>query len=296
MATPTDSWLDAACPETLTVASGPRTIDVRSPVQSGAGPYAKDNLVPFRAEEGIDRDDAVARVLALEAKTPGLVPEGFRADLAEHGKDGFFRLHMARCELASPSTVRRAGHDAALAYLLGVPNDAALSVARQAQTPVDGMHNCGPTLPCPASFTCDAYEQACTNPLVHGARYLTSAELDVEEILVRALVPLQTADMRAKRRMDDMPVFWPAHHFVRCGGNALCSVWSHIPPGAQSWQDPKVATWQDRRYVGSGAAMSLTAAEKQCKALTGEIYRDRCEGKCQDAACVAACRGCPEGP
>jgi hypothetical protein len=41
--------------------------------------------------------------------------------------------------------------------------------------------------------------------------------------------------------------------------------------------------------------MTLTAAEKQCKALRGEIYRDRCEGKCQDAACVAACRGCPEG-
>jgi hypothetical protein len=145
-----DPYADAPCPTDLSLRVK-RKIDGRIPWDPIHARYAKEHEQPVTADELLSRDAAIDRVIGVETKTPGVVPAGFRADMTANGRDPQFRLFMARCELGTDSTIRRAGHDAALAVLLGATDEQALALVRESIDP-DGYASG----PCAATADCNA--------------------------------------------------------------------------------------------------------------------------------------------
>ena len=150
-----DPYAGTPCPGDLSLALK-RTIDGREPNDTQPGPYAKEHQHEITADQLLARDAAIAKILALEARTPAVVPAELRAGLADRARDPDYRLFMARCELGSASTLRRAGYDAALAYLLGASESDALPIVMQSLEPDGSIERTQHTSLKSCNEACDA--------------------------------------------------------------------------------------------------------------------------------------------
>ncbi|MBS1122770.1 MAG: hypothetical protein H6Q90_4998, partial [Deltaproteobacteria bacterium] len=163
---PSDPFATAACPEDLSLAVA-RKLDGRIPADTQPGPYTKEHGKPVTANQLVATDEAIAKVIALETATPGVVPRGFRAELAAHARDPHYRLFMARCELDSPITTRRAGYDAGLALLLGAsPADVLPLVLKSFYPGGTTSMSCTRAADCGPS-SCDPVTRSCMSKAEH---------------------------------------------------------------------------------------------------------------------------------
>lgn len=293
-----DPYQLVPCPTDMTFQAGPRKIDVREPYDTVAGPYAREHMQLASPAEVFTKQAAIERVLEIENKTPGLVPAGFRAEMKIKERDPSFRLFMARCELETPETTRRAAYDAALAFLLGAPQAAVLPLTERAFFPDGTASNpCSKDSDCKAS-KCDKKERACRSDKAMASRSLSKGELDIEDTLSRTFVALLTPEdiRRTQHHPSDYIGMWAYGSMHRCG-TALCK-FARYPQLAGGLA---IVHW-DIRYRGgqSSAPVALTDHEQRCKAATGHINIDRCRYDCQTgrkseeptclARCAASCR------
>lgn len=287
---PADPFRTAACPKDLSLSVGPRNIDGRDPSTTMRGPYAKEHLKLVTPDQFLLQQDAVARVLELEAKQPGLVPAGFREQIGKHGRDPNFRLYMARCELAKAETTRRAGYDAGLAYLLGANVKEALPLVTQSFYP-DGTTStsCTNSADCGA-HTCDSVTRSCGSSKQRTASFLSSAELDVEDALVRTFATMLTPEMIENTRYvpDNIINTWVYGRFTRCG-SGLCNFTRYNVAGKT-----QLVHW-DRRYRGESYGGEATPASKICSQETQAVDRESCVYRCgtgaksKEDACLVGC-------
>lgn len=295
-AVPADPYANAACPADLSLAVGKRKIDGRDMADTLHVKYAKEHMKRVRADGIVARDAAIDRVLAIEADKPGVVPAGFRAELAAHARDPSYRLYMARCELATDETTRRAGYDAGLAFLLGAPMADVLPVVEQSFYP-DGptVMSCTRTSDCGGGgMTCDRVEKECRTKRAKTSSFLSAPELDVEDTLTRAFAGLLTDDAieDTTYKRDDLIGTFTYGRFVECSG-VLCNITRYEVGGKT-----RLVYW-DRRYNGEsygGASEDvLTGDAKVCFDHTTAADYDQCEGMCgsltetDPARCLARC-------
>lgn len=278
------------CPSELAMAVS-RNIDAREPAETIHATYAPQHRQPVRKSELLDRERAIERVLALERAQPVVVPAGFRAELVEHARDPEFRLHMARCELASMASIRRAGYDAALAVLLGARVEDALPLIRQSLFP-DGerVRSCSSNADCNGS--CDAVSKVCASVRGEVASKLSVPESEIEDALVRAFANrLTQAQIENDRYVPgDVVEMFVYGRYVRCG-TALCRVRRFDIDGKT-----RLVYW-DRRDRGATTDREEQPWEvcyRETKATTRGSCIAKCEGGSQRASCVATCTSlCP---
>lgn len=289
--------LGEPCPEDLSLTVA-RTIDGRKPSASIKARYAKQHQQLVRRDELIAPGDAITRVLEIERKQPGVVPAGFRGMIGHRGRDPKFRLHMARCELSESTTVRRAGYDAALAFLLGAPRADVMPLMLTSMYPEGTM-----TRPCDEGRcrkdTCDAVTQQCVSAGARLAAYLSATELEIEDILVRGFGTYMTTPRLERDRYDpdDLISSWMYGRYVKCDG-VLCQIRRADVKGKT-----RLIYW-DRRYQGERGGSRKPMPHEICYAETGSTTRDLCIAHCegdrgspQRATCVGACTAlCPIEP
>lgn len=205
------------------------------------GTLAAQHRQQVRRSELLDSEAAIKRVIAIEAAHPAVVPAAFRKDVVTYGRTPEFRLHMARCELAHPQSIRRAGYDAAMAVLLGAAPEVALPLINQSVFP-DGptTTSCGSNADC--SGSCDAVTKECTSPRRQAASKLSHAELDIEDALVRAFASKLTKEQLERDRYvpGNLVELWTFGRYARCG-DALCNLTRYDVDGK-----PRLVYW-DRR-------------------------------------------------
>jgi hypothetical protein len=292
-----DPFASAACPTDLSIAVGARKHDGRYQRDTIRARYTKEHLKPVTAAQMLSREDAIERVLGFEANKPGLIPAGFRAEIAAHGRDPSFRLYMARCELAGAETLRRAGHDAGLAYLLGAPADQVHALLKKSFYP-DGptSMSCTASNDCADGMFCDRAEKSCTSAKAKTASFLSAAELDVEDALVRGFASMLTPEMIENTRHDpdDMIGTFVYGRFVRCRSGTLCNFTRYSTTDGRT----TLVNW-DKRYRGEsygGASEDvLTGKAKECFDHTEASDLDQCVYRCgtgaksKEEACKGKC-------
>jgi hypothetical protein len=292
-APPPDPWATATCPGDLSLADGDRDIDGRMPLDTIPTRYAKEHMKVAKAADFVSPDEAIDRVLALEADKPGVVPAGFRAVLAEHGRDP---LYMARCELEQDPTTRRAGHDAGLAFLLGATAEEVYPLVSASFYP-DGStsQTCTSKKDCRDGMTCDRVERSCVSKRHKTASFLSKTELAIEDILARAFAGLLTPEMieDTRYRRGDLLGTWAYGRYTRCSG-VLCTFTRYEVRG-----QTRLVHW-DRRYKGEsygGASEDvLTGDAKECFDHTEAADLDQCTYRCgsgaasKEAACITRCQ------
>jgi hypothetical protein len=289
-APPADPFATAECPADLSLAAGPRNIDGRDPHKTMRVAYAKEHLKLVTQDQLVLQQDAVARVLELEAKTPGLVPAGFRDRIAKHARDPKFRMYMARCELERPETIRRAGHDAALAYLLGANVKEVFPLVEKSLYP-DGTTSmsCSRSADC-GELTCDSVTRSCSSSTARTASFMSQAELDVEDTLVRTFATMLTPEMIENTRYERGNIIntWVYGRFTKCSG-VLCNFTRYSVRGKT-----QLVHW-DRRYRGETYDGGATPASKICSQETQAVDRESCVYRCgtgaksKEAACITHC-------
>jgi hypothetical protein len=204
---------------------------------------------------------------------------------------------MARCELADLHTVRRAGYDAAIAFLLGAPATEVLPILKKSVYPDgDTAQSCASPKECLGGMTCDPVEKLCRSTKAKVASFLSRAELDIEDLLVRAMTTKLTPQMIERERFDpdDLIGTWVYGRYTKCDG-ALCKVTRSDRYGKRS------LIHSDHRYVGESS--DSREPWQICHAETNSVTRDGCIAKCpaqvgkRRAACVATCTTlCPIDP
>ncbi len=108
----------------------------RFPKSLPAAQYARMQWAPghraalTEANFVIPKAEAIERIIAIEAKHPGLIPAAFREGLSAEPRDPVLRVLAASCEKQWSKTGRRAIYDALLAYLL-MPNPADVAELKQ---------------------------------------------------------------------------------------------------------------------------------------------------------------------
>ncbi|HTR52611.1 MAG TPA: hypothetical protein VMJ10_17975 [Kofleriaceae bacterium] len=268
-----------ACPRDLSQDRGKRSVDVIPADFVTPGVYAHRHFAaehkkPPKRDFALAADAAVDRVIAIEQRAPGLVPAGFRAAVAAHPRDAALRAQMAECEAAADLTQRRAGYDAALAFLLG--DRGALgtlaNITRDMPVLVHGM---------------------AATPRQKAFYSISKDEAAIEDALTRGLFG---ADARL---LDDWGSRW-----VHACGTATCLL--QADPGDRFASSPKLMHWDLRDGGvdlggGSSGPSEYEVAEKQCRAHTGEDTVESCQYMCgtrdssEQANCNAKCAAwCPQ--
>lgn len=248
------------CPADLAVQPGPRSLDTRqAPTNSPRVALAKGHLHPPPDDFFLDASAAVDRVIAAEAKTPAMIPAGFREAVKASPRDGALRLRMARCELENDQTRRRASYDAGMAMLLGAPKGKAMAVLLEATKNGDKQRttqSCVPGDACPTGETCDPKYKECVGAMKKIMVMISAPEFEVEDALTRGLVrPLIEAGEAAK----DMDLVWWAFDRVhRCGGGPLvmCNFVRYEVEG----KGTVLVSW-DLRYGGESGGPSEAVQE-----------------------------------
>jgi len=251
------------CPSDISVNPGPRTIDTRKVPEARIGQFAKGHTEPPPASFFLDREKALEMALAVEAKTPGLIPAGFREPIKKNPRDAALRLKMARCELEHDKTRRRASYDALIAIFLGGNKDAGLAILIEStrnQLRRNTRQTCSKTSDCGDGFSCDPLHKICTNSTEKDTSFISFAEFEVEDALSRPLFTLDTTFEQAK---ENEFFWWGATRVHRCGGtgNLPCEFSGYsnryvswdLRDGGRSYQPPeRVQQWhRDHCITGS---------------------------------------------
>jgi hypothetical protein len=211
------------CPTDLAVQPGPRTLDTRqAPTNSPRVALAKGHLNPPAEDFFLESGAAIDKVLAAEAKTPAMIPAGFRDQVKANPRDAALRLRMARCELDNDQTRRRASYDAGLALLLGQPKRKAMAILLESTKNGEKqqyVQTCGGGDTCPTGETCDPKHKECVGATKKIMIMMSAAELEVEDALTRGLIrPVIEAGEKANEQ--DL-VWWAYKRVHRCGGGPL---------------------------------------------------------------------------
>ena len=214
------------CPQDTTVAVNLRTIDSRkAPSMEDWKRYEKMRFAPehLRSPDSkfaLDADVAVEKVIALELANPELIPTGFRDELIANPRDSKLRLRMARCELFSLETRRRASYDALMAHLLGVPladiEEILIGSTKYGENDDRSLRSC-PKKGCGDDSICDAARNHCMTPRAQLTAFISDVESKIEDALSRAVMPALTS--QAAKRIDrNASLFWWGSERVhRCG-------------------------------------------------------------------------------
>jgi len=268
-----------ACPHDLSLDRGKRPIDVSSGASVDEKTYARRRLAAWHKHRperdfALSADDAVDRVVAIEERVPGLVPAGFRAAVAAHPRDAALREQMSECEAAVEATQRRAGYDAALAFLLG--HQGALGI-------LEGISRDMPVL---------VHGMAAT-PRQRAFYFINKDEAAIEDALTRGL-------FGAGARLLD---YWGSKWVHACG-SATCLL--QTDPGDRFASHPKLMHWDIRdggvdRGGGSSGPSDHDKQEQQCHAHTGTDTLEECQNRCwirdssEQPSCNAKCAAwCPQ--
>jgi len=277
-ATPETAVLPA-CPQDLSLDRGKRPIDVvpGDAVSEAAAAHRRlaawHKQVPNK-DFALPADEAVDRVIAIEQRMPGLVPAGFRAAVAAHPRDAALREQMSDCERADNLAQRRAGYDAALAFLLGHQNalGSLTDITRDMPVVVHGMDQ---------------------TPRERAFYAINKDEAAIEDALTRGL-------FGAGARFLD---YWGSRWVHACG-SATCLL--QAEPGDRFESNPKLRHWDIRdggvdRGGGTSGPSDHDKAEQVCRAHTGEDTIESCQYMCGtrdsslQANCNAKCAAwCPE--
>ena len=237
------------CPADLALDRGARPIAAFQAMASTRPP----RLAPGHKQKlvkvfGVAPEDAVARVVAIEAKYPGLVPSGFRDAVLASPRDAALRSRMAECEARHPETLRRAGYDAALAFLLGGERTVN---AQRADVLAAGM---------------DA------TPAQREFYFISKHELEIEDVLTRALY-------REHRRIgNDAFARWAQVFLHSCGAFAC-----NVVDRSAGFGDPDWISWDLRdggTITAHDAGPERKQHEAQCRAHTGYLFREECITGC----------------
>jgi hypothetical protein len=261
------------CPTDLSLDSGAATIDLTTADSVDAKTharrhFARDHQQPLAREFALAGSDAVDRVIAIEQRAPGLVPAGFRDAVAANPRDKLLRYRMAQCEAAKPATRRRAGDDAALAFLLGAAGGLAVTADIARDTP----------------------------PLVHGVQatpaqqafYAISAdEAAIEDALTRGLYGVHAPALPT----------WGSRWIHAC--DAATCLLKPDPKADPYATTPKLVHWDIRdggiATPADTSHSSLQTGHATCRAHTGEETLETCQYMCgtrasdQRATCNASC-------
>jgi hypothetical protein len=269
------------CPSDLTVDVSERLVDARRHPPWDARLYQK---LRWPAEHGdpmslgffVEAQAAIARVLELEAQQPKLVPAGLRADVQARPRDPWLRLRMARCELGSQHTRRRASYDAALALLLGAP-------AAEVE-------------PLVLESTRDALaKKSASSSLALAVSFVAPPEIDVEDQLTRALMRAYYTRHGEAVVKTDWLYWWAATRLHRCG-DEVCTFAER-----ESQNEVRLVEW-DLRDGGTRKALSelppeerrLHQVRQRCFEGTGVSTTAECLELCEqrhagDVDCRAHC-------
>jgi hypothetical protein len=237
------------CPADLAVDMKTRTIDTRKHRDLDEKKYNKMKWAPGHRVTPLanfTRGDEIDRVLKAEAANPGMVPAGYRAELAAKPRDASLRLAMARCEAKQPATRRRASYDAAMALLLGASINDVRGVLDETTHDEGANHNtsksCGDTGSCGKGDICMGEE--CLGPMGVGVIYISKAELEVEDALVRALWGRYIAVNGTAYNTRD-PLYWFLDRRVHRCGAQICGMVGYEKGGKS-----EMVSW-DRRDGGT---------------------------------------------
>jgi hypothetical protein len=198
---------------------------------------------------------------------------------------------MARCELADRTTVRRAGYDAAIAFLLGASAADVLPIVRDSLYP-DGVlqQSCRSSSDCRGQQLCDSVSKSCMSPRAKSAAFLSTPELEIEDLLVRAFGTKMTVELLENDRHapDDLIGTWMYGRYTKCDG-VLCKITRADVKGKT-----RLIHW-DRRYAGETFSREPEQWEI-CYAETRSVTRGGCIAHCSGdtgspgrATCVATC-------
>jgi hypothetical protein len=252
------------CPSDLSLDRGKRSIATyQADIDTRPSHLAPGHKKPLTRAFGLEPDDAVARVLAVEAKHPELVPAGFRAEVLANPRDGALRARMADCEAQHSETQRRAGYDSALAFLLH--KGFTLSRA-QVDLLVAGQK---PSL---------AQQQF---------YFISKDELAIEDALTRGLYT-----QRGRLGATGFAI-WGQTFMHSCGGFAC-----RVTDRSAGFGDPDLISWDLRdggTFSGTTGTQAREQRETNCKAHTGYTFLEECETGCETTgqhggACHTKCQ------
>jgi hypothetical protein len=273
-----------------------RTIDVREPANTQPGPYAREHRHEVRPDELLRGEDAIARIVAIENAHEDVVPSAFRTARKERPRDPALRMRMARCELESSDTIRRAAYDASVAYFLGAPQTEVYNLVTKSLYPDGTLEtSCTGKADCGTNDRCDAVTKTCVSPRMIVASRASQVELDIEDILSRAYAArISKAQLQSDRYQEgDLAGTFAYGRLHKCG-RALCT-FSRL----DSRSGETVLIHWDIRYHGSTTIIEgtdwMTDTEKRCYDATSSISLDQCKGRCDElgnderAACELTC-------
>lgn len=270
-----DPQLAAAPPVSTTVASAAPTCPTDMSIDPGAakistiqadghhgryayhGRYASAHKQPLTSAFGVPPEIAIGRVIAIENKHQTLIPAGFRDAVIAAPRDPALRARMADCEAHDPKTLRRAGHDLALAFLLGAnrivaPERADLLVAAEQPTPSQ-----------------------------RAFYFISADELAIEDALTRALYTQHA------RMGNDRFVGWSQVFVHSCRGVPCI-----VKDRNAGFGDPDLISW-DLRDGGVNSAHDASGdrqqREAQCNAHTGYSFLEECRTGCETTGHGGAC-------
>jgi hypothetical protein len=261
----------ANCPSDLSLDMKSRTIDTRThkagQTKEDYAVYKKMKWAPNHTRpvgDAFVSAAAVDDVLRIEARTPTLLPAGFRAAIAASPRDPDLRLRIAACELGQASTRRRASYDAALALLLGAPMDKVKPILLEA-TRNEGANNntfksCWQGR-CENNETC--LDDNCVSPMGLGVLFISKDELDIEDALTRGLMKGYRERNGEAYAQRDPVYWWMSRRLHHCGGQT-CTFAGY---------SSKLAEWDVRD--GGSVAGWLTAG--QARALNQDRKQRACE-------------------
>jgi len=305
-----------SCPSDLSVKPDRRTLASDSEVLKEMPPevYFKMRWAPGHrtvagADFFIDKDKALDRVIATEAKHPGLLPAGFRDALLARPRDKDLRLEAARCELTDVRTRRRASHDAAMAFLLGAsPSLASRIMHRSASPPRSESHlkSCDSAKECGTGVQCQPVAKLCLDDATAPDLFVSDAELTIEDALTRALMKdykgggrkPDEAPRPGPAELDERALFyWAVTRTHRCGrqickftrygadGGEIQLVRDDIRDRGTSYEvhDPVVEAKNERCRSATGSG-SLSDCLQSCWARGTDLH-----GGDEDFVCKSRC-------
>ncbi len=198
-----------------------RTIDTRRAKNLDPKKYKAMKWAPGHTKTvggAFSAGDQVARVLQIEKQKPTLLPLGFRAEVAARPRDASLRLRMARCELQRVETRRRASYDAALALLFGAPAKEVEPVLMEATRNQGANNNSSSSCfdgTCAKGLVCLGDE--CVTPMGVGVVFASKEEIDIEDAITRALMPLYEERHGDDYAANDAIYWWLDRRLHHCG-------------------------------------------------------------------------------
>ncbi|MBI3073032.1 MAG: hypothetical protein HYY84_13040 [Deltaproteobacteria bacterium] len=259
--------------------------------------WVRGHRKPVAPSFALEPSKAVDQALDIEKTNMTNIPAGFRSRVAASPRDASLRLELARCELRTPATRRRASYDAAVALLLGAPREQVEPVLLEATENESNTNNsfrsCDGASSCPSGMACD--RGYCLNAFGSAVSFISKADLAIEDTLSRALWKVARDTDRTASRRKTGADWWLLRRLHKCGKH-VCSFEEYA-----AREGTALVRW-DRRDGGEVVTIkrnltpgekAILAAKTRCWERTGWQTRgsclQMCEVRMQGAGCRTSC-------